>query len=249
MTNLDGKVAIVTGASAGIGRGVAEEFARSGATVFITGRRKTELDAAAMAMGASVIAVPGDMSKLDDVKKLYSAVAKGRGKLDIVVANVGTATQGQLGTITSQYLDGMFATNLKSMVFTVQEALPYLRDGGSVILISSTVANKGQVGSSVYCATKAAARAFARSWLMELKDRHIRVNVISPGPIDTEGVRAWRGSGDAVDAFVADFVQTIPLRRLGDPREIGKAAVFLASDAASFVNGADLQVDGGVHQI
>ena len=246
---LDNKVAVVTGASTGIGRGIAQEFAAEGATVFMTGRRQEELDAAVKVVGPNAVGIRSDVSRLEDLDRLYDAVQERASRIDIVVANAGGGLFQPIGAITEEEFDKTFATNVKGTLFTVQKALPLLRDGGAIILTSSTTTTRAVPAFSVYAATKAAIRNFARHWTLDLKDRHIRVNAISPGPTATPGLEGLTGSEAEWKGMEASLVAQIPLGRLADPREIGRAAVFLASDDASFVNGIELFVDGGMAQI
>lgn len=241
---LNGKIAVVTGGSSGIGFATAKRFVAEGATVFITGRRAAELEEAAAAIGGNVIAVQGDTSKLSDLDKLYDVVKERAGRIDIVFANAGVIDFAPIGSIAEEQFDRLFSINVKGLVFTVQKALPLMGRGGSIVLMSSTVANKGLPSNSMYSGTKAAIRNFARVWATDLKDREIRVNVISPGPIATEGVADIMN-----DERRAMISAGIPTGRFGDPSEIANAAVFLASSEGSYVNGADLQVDGGWAQI
>lgn len=246
---LQGKVAVVTGGTSGIGLATAKRFAAEGATVFITGRRQAELDAAVKAGGPNVTGIRADMSNLADIDRLYEVVKQQKAPIDVLFANAGGGEFAPLGTITEKHFDDTFATNVKGVLFTVQKALPLLRDGASIILTSSTAGIQGTAAFSVYGASKAAIRNFARSWVLDLKDRHIRVNAISPGPIKTPGLHGLAKSEEEARAMFNFMASTIPLGRLGDPDEVAKAAVFLASDASSFVNGAELFVDGGAAQI
>ncbi|SEU38268.1 SDR family NAD(P)-dependent oxidoreductase [Stigmatella erecta] len=246
---LQGKVAVVTGGTSGIGLATAKRFAAEGATVFITGRRQAELDAAVKAAGPNVTGIRADMSNLDDIDRLYEVVKQQKAPIDVLFANAGGGEFAPLGTITEKHFDDTFATNVKGVLFTVQKALPLLRDGASILLTSSTAGIQGTAAFSVYGASKAAIRNFARSWVLDLKDRHIRVNAISPGPIKTPGLHGLAKSEEEARAMFGYMASTIPLGRLGDPDEVAKAAVFLASDASSFVNGAELFVDGGAAQI
>ncbi|MDQ7958677.1 MAG: glucose 1-dehydrogenase [Pseudomonadota bacterium] len=245
---LHGKIALVTGGSTGIGLGAARELVAQGARVFITGRRQAELDAAVAALGPAATALRADASVLADLDAVYAQIAKSAGRLDILFANAGGGDMLPLGAITEEHFDRIFGTNVRGVLFTVQKALPLLRDGASVILTSSTAAIQGTAAFSVYSASKAAVRNFARSWALDLKDRRIRVNAVSPGPIRTPGLgglvpdEARQGLFDAL-------ASQIPLGRLGEPEEVGKAVAFLASDAASFVNGIELFVDGGMAQV
>ena len=242
------KVAVVTGGSTGIGLGIAKRFASEGAFVFITGRRQAELDAAVAEIGSQAIGVRADVSDLSDLDRLYETVKRQKGDLDIVVANAGGGELAPLGSITEEHYDKTFATNVKGVLFTVQKALPLLGEGASVILTGSTTSILGGQAFSVYSATKAAVRNFARSWILDLKGAGIRVNVLSPGPVKTPGLVGLL-SPDQEQALLEGFAAKIPLGRVGHPDEIGKAAVFLASDASSFVNGVELFVDGGEAQV
>jgi NAD(P)-dependent dehydrogenase (short-subunit alcohol dehydrogenase family) len=246
---LYGKVAIVTGGSTGIGLATAKRFAAEGAHVFITGRRQAELEAAVKAIGADALAVRADMSKLADIDRLYEAVQQKQSHIDILFANAGGGEFAPLGAITEAQFDRTFATNVKGVLFTVQKALPLMRDGGSIILGGSTAGISGTPAFSVYSATKAAVRNFARGWILDLKERRIRVNVLSPGPIDTPGLRGLAASDEQARLMKDHMISTIPLARLGDPDEVAKAAVFLASEDSSFVNGTELFVDGGAAQV
>lgn len=246
---LEGKVAVVTGATTGIGLASAKRFALEGATVYITGRRQEELDAAVKAIGPSAIGVRMDVSKLADIDRLYDVVQQKHSHIDVLFANAGGGDFAPLGAITEEHFDKTFDINVKGTLFTVQKALPLLRDGASVILTASTAGIQGTPAFSVYAATKAAIRSFARNWILDLKDRKIRVNAISPGPVSTPGLFGLAGT-DAEKQQLGDYLTSlVPLGRLGDADEIGKAAVFLASDDSSFVNGAELFVDGGMAQI
>jgi NAD(P)-dependent dehydrogenase (short-subunit alcohol dehydrogenase family) len=249
MGKLDGKIAVITGGNSGIGLATAKRFVQEGAYVFITGRTQEKLDAAVKQVGSNVTGVQGDVAKLADLDRLYEQIKKEKGKLDIVFANAGIAKYSALGSIDEQHFDSIFDGNVKGMLFTVQKALPLMPDGGSVILNASVVGSKGLPSNSVYAATKAAARSFARTWTTDLKARRIRVNAISPGPIDTEGLRELLASGPAGQDRLNSIKTTVPLGRLGLPDEIAKAAVFLASDDSSFVTGTELFVDGGFAQV
>jgi len=249
MSKLEGKIALVTGGNSGIGLATAKEFVKEGAHVFITGRRQQELDAAVKEIGKNVTAVKGDVAKLDDLDRLFAQIKRDKGKLDIVFANAGFATYAPLGTITEEFFDTHFNINVKGVLFTVQKALPLIPDGGSIILNASIVASKGLPAHSVYSATKAALRSFARTWTMDLKDRHIRVNAVSPGPIETPGLKNLLASSDVGKQRANAISSSVPLGRLGRPDEIAKAVVFLASDDSSFVTGTELFVDGGFAQV
>jgi NAD(P)-dependent dehydrogenase (short-subunit alcohol dehydrogenase family) len=239
---LKGKVAVITGGTTGIGLAAAKLFVREGAYVFITGRRQKELDEAVKAIGSNVTGVQGDVAKLADLDRLYETI-KAKGRIDIVFANAGIAEFTPLGSITEEQFDKLFNINVKGTLFTVQKALPLLNDGSSIILTGSVAGVKGTPAFGVYGATKAAIRNFVRAWTVELKDRRIRSNVLSPGPTDTPQVT--RQPADAI----ARIVSTIPMGRMGEPDEIAKAALFLASDDSSFVTGIELFVDGGRAQI
>lgn len=246
---LAGKVAVVTGATTGIGLGIAQEFVAEGASVFITGRRQAELDAAVDALGPGVIGVRSDVSKLADLDHLYNVVRQKAGHIDIVCANAGGGSFQTLGEVTEAEFDKTFAINVKGTLFTVQKALPLLRDGGSIIVMSSTTTTRPAPAFSVYGATKAAIRNFARSWILDLKDRGIRVNAISPGPTRTPGLQGLTSNDEQWRQFETQQASMVPLGRIAEPREIGRVAVFLASDDASFVNGVELFADGGMAQV
>ncbi len=245
---LDGKIALVTGGTSGIGLATAQVLADQGAQVFITGRRQAELDAAVDAVGAAATGIRADASKLAELDAVYAQIAKQAGRLDILFANAGGGDMQPLGAISEEHFDRIFGTNVRGVVFTVQKALPLLVDGASVILTGSTTSVKGTASFSVYSASKAAVRNFARSWALDLKDRGIRVNVVSPGPVRTPGLGELVPDEHRQGLFDALAAQ-VPLGRLGEPEEIGKVVAFLGSDAASFINGAELFVDGGMAQI
>ncbi len=247
MGKLDGKVAVVTGANSGIGLATAKRLVADGAYVFITGRRKAELDAAAREIGRNVTAVQGDVSSLADLDRLFATVKELKGRIDILFANAGVAEAAPLGTISEDQYDRTFGANVKGTLFTVQKALPLLPDGASIILTSSIVGSKGFANLSVYNATKAALRSFARSWTTDLQRRKIRVNVVSPGTIDTPGLRGLAHTdGEGLDRLYGD---KIPLGRVGQPDEIASAVSFLASADSSYVAGTELFVDGGFAQV
>lgn len=245
---LAGKIALVTGGSSGIGLATARELADQGARVYITGRRQEELDAAVTAIGVSAIGIRADASKLTELDGVYATIAQQSGHLDILFANAGGGDMMSLEAITEEHFDRIFGTNVRGMLFTVQKALPLLVDGASVILTGSTVSVKGTASFSVYSASKAAVRNFARSWALDLKDRGIRVNVVSPGPVRTPGLGGLVPEEHRQGLFDA-LASQVPLGRLGEPEEVGKAVAFLASDAASFINATELFVDGGMAQI
>ncbi|QEL27379.1 glucose 1-dehydrogenase (plasmid) [Bosea sp. F3-2] len=248
-SRFDNKVVVVTGGTSGIGRAAAKAFAAEGASVFITGRRQDALDAAVKQIGGKVTGVRGDMSKLADIDRLYDAIQQKHAQIDVVFANAGGGEMAPLGAITEEHYQRTFDTNVKGVLFTVQKALPLLKDGASVILTSSTTSISGTPAFSVYSATKAAVRNFARNWILDLKDRHIRVNAISPGVTETAGLDELFGGGDQAKGTKDYLASLIPAGRVGQPEEIAKAVLFLASDEASFVNGIELFVDGGQVQI
>jgi NAD(P)-dependent dehydrogenase (short-subunit alcohol dehydrogenase family) len=245
MSALQEKVAVITGGSSGIGLAIAKRFASEGAYVFITSRRESELEKAVAEIGTNVAAVPGDVSKLEDLDRLYSTVAKLNRKIDVVVANAAFVELAPINTVTPEHFDRTFDTNARGAFFTVQKALPLMNDGGSIILVASAGKTKATPGRCTYSGTKAALRAFVRTWTIELKDRGIRSNVLSPGATDTPIIDGLFGSKEAADAGRAQFTSAIPLGRIGRPEEIAAAALFLASSEGSFVAGIDLVVDGG----
>jgi NAD(P)-dependent dehydrogenase (short-subunit alcohol dehydrogenase family) len=247
--NLEGKVAVVTGGNSGIGLATAKRFVAEGAHVFITGRRQAQLDAAVKEIGNNVSGVQGDVAKLGDLDRLYATVKTRKGRIDILFANAGTAELVPLGSITEEHFDRTFNTNVKGLLFTVQKALPLIPDGASIILNASIVASTGNPAFSVYSATKAAVRSFARTWTLDLKERKIRVNAISPGPINTPGLDGLGQTAGVGDQLKESLLASVPLGRLGTSDEIAKAVVFLASDDSSFVTGTELFVDGGAAQI
>lgn len=249
MGRFENKVVVVTGGTSGIGLATAQAFAAEGASVFITGRRQEALDAAVKAIGSNATAVCADMSRLADIDRLYETVRQNHAQIDIVFANAGGGNFAPLGAIDEAHFDAIFATNVKGVLFTVQKALPLLRDGASIVLTGSTTGSAGTPAFSVYSATKAAVRNFARSWILDLKHRHIRVNVVSPGVTDTAGLTELFGSGDQAEAVKRGMLASIPSDRIGRPEDVAEAVLFLASDASSFVNGAELFVDGGMVQI
>lgn len=249
MNKLEGKVAVITGASTGIGLATAQCFVSEGASVYITGRRQSELDAAVKQIGKNVTGVPGDVSNLADLDRLYTLVKQQHGKIDVLFANAGGGAFAPLEAVSEDHFDKTFSTNVKGVFFTVQKALPLLQDGGSIILTASTTSIKGVPAYSVYSATKAAVRSFARTWTVDLQARRIRVNALSPGPVDTPGLRRLVQDEKEARQFQALLESTIPLGRLGDPNEIAKVVLFLASDDSSFVTGTELFVDGGQAQI
>jgi NAD(P)-dependent dehydrogenase (short-subunit alcohol dehydrogenase family) len=249
MGKLEGKIALVTGGTSGIGLATAKGFVTEGAYVFITGRRAPELAAAVKEIGSNVTGIQGDVSNLGDLDRLFEQIKREKGKLDIVFANAGTAKYAPLGQITEELYDSTFNTNVKGLLFTVQKALPLIPDGSSIILNASIVASKGLSSNSVYSATKAAVRSFARTWTTDLKVRRIRVNAVSPGSIDTPGLNELLGSSEVGQQRLKMISNAVPLGRLGKPEEIAKAVTFLASDDSSYITGAELFVDGGFAQV
>jgi NAD(P)-dependent dehydrogenase (short-subunit alcohol dehydrogenase family) len=249
MKKLEGKVAVITGGNSGIGLATAQRLVSDGAYVFITGRRQSELDEAVKQIGTNVSGVQGDVSNLADLDRLYATVKEQKGRIDILFANAGVGELVPLGVITETHFDKIFGINVKGLLFTVQKALPLFQDGGSIILNASIAASKGVEASSVYNASKAAIRSFARTWTVELKHRKIRVNAISPGMIDTPGLNGLAQSQEQIEQFKTSFVSTVPLGRMGSPDEVAKVVSFLASDDSSYVTGIELFVDGGVAQI
>lgn len=245
---LSDKIALVTGGSTGIGLASAQELAAQGAKVYIIGRRQQELDAAIALIGTSAKGIRADVSRLDDLDKVYAQIAEESGRLDILFANAGGGDMLALGAITEEHFDRIFGTNVRGVLFTVQKALPLLGAGSSIILTASTVSVKGTANFSVYSASKAAVRNFARSWALDLQGRGIRVNVVSPGPVKTPGLGGLVAEEERQGLFDALAAQ-VPLGRIGEPAEVGKAVAFLASDAASFINAIELFVDGGMAQI
>ncbi len=249
-TKLTGKIALVTGGSSGLGFATAKRFLSEGAQVIITGRRQEELDAAVQELGGSILGVRGDVSNLSDLDHLYATVREEFGRLDILFANAGGGAFVPFGEITEEHFDKYFRINVKGTLFTVQKALPLVPKGGSVVLNGSMVTIKGLPGFSVYAATKAALRSFARTWAVDLMGRNIRVNVVSPGTVITAAYKSELGMNDEqIEAFVAQAASKTPLGRTGTPDEIAKAVVFLASDDSSYMTGAELFVDGGAAQI
>ena len=249
MGRLEGKVAVVTGANSGIGLASAKRFAQEGARVFMTGRRQAELDKAVAEVGGSARGVQGDIANLDDLDRLYDLVRKEAGQIDVLLANAGGGEFAALGEITEEHFDRTFDVNVKGTLFTVQGALPLLRDGASVILTGSSAGSRGAPAFSVYAATKAAIRSFARNWILDLAPRHIRVNVLAAGPTATPGLRGLTSSDEEHRAFTAGMEAAVPLGRVADPDEIAAVALFLASDDSSFVNGSELFADGGAAQV
>jgi NAD(P)-dependent dehydrogenase (short-subunit alcohol dehydrogenase family) len=246
---LEGKIAVVTGGNSGIGLATAQRFVAEGAYVYITGRRQEELDTAVKTIGKNVTAVQGDVARLADLDRLYDTIKKAHRRVDIVFANAAGATFLPLGQITEEQYDRTFNANVKGLIFTVQKALPLMPATGAVVLNASIVSIKGMPAFSIYSATKAAVRNLARGWVVDMKGKGIRINVVSPGPIDTPGLDGLSQTQAERDHFKAQLASQVPLGRMGQPDEIAKVVVFLASDDASYVNGVELFVDGGMAQV
>ncbi len=249
MGRLAGKIAVITGANSGIGLASAKRFAAEGAQVVITGRRQAELDQAVQAIGGDVLAIQGDISNLSDLDRLFDIVRSAKGRIDVLFANAGLGARAPLGRISEESFDAVFDINVKGTLFTVQKALPLMTAGGSIILTGSTTDAKGTAAFSVYSASKAAIRNFARSWAVDLKGTGIRVNVLTPGPTATPGLMNGLARTGMQDQMVAGLIAEIPLGRMGDPDETAAAALFLASDDSSFMTGSEVFVDGGQAQI
>ena len=249
MGKLGGKTALVTGGTSGIGLAAAKALAKEGAHVYITGRRGPELAAAVKEIGPNVTGTQGDVSKVKDLDRLFEQIKDEKGKLDILFANAGIANYAALGSITEELYDSIFDINVKGVLFTVQKALPLMPEGASIILVSSVVGSKGLSSNSVYSATKAAIRSFARTWTTDLKSRRIRVNAISPGTIDTPGLNDLLASGEAGEQRRKMVASAIPMGRFGRSDEVANAVVFLASDTSSYMTGSELFVDGGFAQV
>jgi NAD(P)-dependent dehydrogenase (short-subunit alcohol dehydrogenase family) len=249
MSKLSGKIAVITGASSGIGLATAKKFVEEGAYVFITGRRQPQLDKAKALIGKNVTAVQADASSLEDLDQVYRVVKESKGYVDIVFANAGFVEHRTIDVVTPEHFDKTFDINVRGVLFSVQKALPLMRRGGSVILTASILSVKGVAAHGVYAATKAAVRSFARTWATELKDRGIRVNTLSPGATDTPIIDGQFTTKEQADAAKAAFAAATPMGRLGRPEELAAAALFLASDDSSFITGIDLQVDGGLVQV
>jgi hypothetical protein len=250
MSKLQGKVAVITGGTSGIGLATAKRFAKEGAYVYIAGRRQGEIDSAVDQIGKNVTGIQADVSNLDDLDRLYAKVKENHEKIDILFANAGGGGGGlfAIGDITEEHFDSVFDGNVKGLLFTVQKSLPLLNDGASIILTGSTTGSTGTPSFSVYSASKAAVRSFSRNWILDLKDRGIRVNTISPGPTKTPGLLK-SAPAEYGDQLLAQFANQIPLGRVGTPDELANAVLFLASDESSFVNGIELFADGGLAQI
>ena len=250
MSMLSGKIAVITGGNSGIGLATARKFVAEGAYVFITGRRQSELDSAVNQIGTSVTAVQGDVSNLDDLDRLYSTVKRQKGHINILFANAGIGEFAPLGAITEEHFDKTFNANVKGLLFTVQKALPLLKDGASIILNASIVSHTGPPGLGVYSASKAAVRSFARSFTSDLKDRRIRVNAVSPGVIPSPGYRNSLGMTDEqIKEYTDSVIGKIPLGRTGTLDEIANVVSFLASDESAYIAGIELFVDGGMTQV
>ena len=249
MGKLEGKIGLVTGGTSGIGLAAAKRFVDEGAYVFITGRRESELRTAVKEISRNVTGVQGDVSKVDDLDRLFYRIKQEKGTLDVVFANAGIAKYARLGTITEEFYDSIFDINVKGVVFTVQKALPLLPDGASIVLNSSMVGSKGLPSTSAYSVTKAAIRSFARTWTTDLKERHIRVNAISPASIDTPGLGDLLASSETGEQRKKMIFNTVPLGRFGTPDEIARAVVFLASADSSYITGTEVFVDGGFAQV
>ncbi len=246
---LEGKIAVITGGATGIGLATAKRFVAEGAHVFIMGRRQAELDAAVAAIGSHVTAVQGDVTRLADLDRLYSGVKADKGRLDILFANAAFAQAAPLGQVTEEHFDRHFDVNVKGTVFTVQKALPLLGDGASIIVTASISGIKGQAGLGIYSATKAAIRNLVRTWVLDLKGLGIRVNAISPGTTVTPGLAGIAGPDADLKGFYDYLGSLVPMGRNGQTPEIANVVAFLASDQASYINGADIQVDGGLAQV
>jgi NAD(P)-dependent dehydrogenase (short-subunit alcohol dehydrogenase family) len=249
MSKLAGKVALVTGGNGGLGLAAAKRFVAEGATVYITGRRQQELDSAVREIGAGVVGIQGDIANLADLDRMFATIRERSGRLDILFANAGIGEFVPLGQITEAHFDKIFGVNVRGTVFTVQKALPLMRDGGTIVINGSMVSVKGMAAFSVYAATKAALRSFARTWSVDLKGRGIRINVVSPGTVITPGYTRSGMSDAQIDQIKEGVAATTPLGRVGTPDEIANAVVFLASDESSYMTGADLFVDGGAAQV
>ncbi|HEX7812235.1 MAG TPA: SDR family oxidoreductase [Burkholderiales bacterium] len=249
MGKLDNKVALVTGGSSGIGLATARRFAAEGAQVFITGRRQEELDAAVKDVGHGAVGIQGDVSKVADLDRLYDSIGRQKGRLDTLFVNAGGGMFSPLGSITEEHFDQIFNVNVKGTVFTVQKALPLMPAGSTIVLMASVAGVTGMPAFSIYSGAKAAIRSFARGWSVDLKDKKIRINAVSPGLIPTPGYNTMGLSNEQIDGFVASMLPVIPQNRAGTPDDVAKAVLFLACDDSSYVNGAELFVDGGMAQI
>lgn len=248
MSKLVGKTAVITGGSSGIGLATAKRLANDGAFVFITGRRQSEIDAALAVIGENAFGIQGDVSKLEDLDRLYETVKEKKGKIDILFANAGVGDFAPIGAVSEEHFDKIFDINVRGLLFTVQKALPIFNDGGSIILNASTAGSAGFENFSVYSASKAAVRSFARSWILDLKSRNIRVNVVSPGPTETPIMDSILSDKDQAKQFMDFVVAQVPLGRIGQPEEVASAVAFLASSESSFINGSEIFTDGGMNQ-
>jgi NAD(P)-dependent dehydrogenase (short-subunit alcohol dehydrogenase family) len=246
---LEGKIAVITGGNSGIGLATAKRFVTEGAYVFITGRRQKQLDLAVSEIGKNVMGIQSDVSNLADIDKIYNTVKDQKNHIDIIFANAGIAQFAPLEKISEEHFDKIFSINVKGLLFTVQKLLPIFQEGGSIILNASIGSSKGVEESSVYSATKAAVRSFARTWTVDLRHRKIRVNAISPGPIDTPIFSNLTQNEEQSEQFKKNIVNTVPMRRMGTPDEVAKVVSFLASDDSSYITGIELFVDGGMAQI
>jgi NAD(P)-dependent dehydrogenase (short-subunit alcohol dehydrogenase family) len=247
---LSGKIALITGGNSGLGLATAQRFIAEGAHVFITGRRQAELDAAVKELGPGATAMRGDVSSLPDLDRLFAAIKEQKGRLDVLFANAGLGEFAPLGKITEEHFDKIFGVNVRGTLFTVQKALPLMLDGAAIIVNASIVSIKGFPAFGVYAASKAALRSFVRTWAVDLRDRKIRVNAISPGTVITPAYKGGLGMSDKqIEDFEAQAAATTPLGRAGTPDEIAKAVVFLASDDSSYITGIELFVDGGAAQV
>jgi NAD(P)-dependent dehydrogenase (short-subunit alcohol dehydrogenase family) len=249
MSKLDGKIAVITGGSSGIGLASAKRFVDEGAYVFISGRRQSELDKAKATIGRNVTSIQGDVANLADLDRLFATVAAEKGRVDIVMASAGFVEHAPIDLATPEHFDKTFNINARGVFFTVQKALPLMKNGGSIVLVSSGMHLKGFPAHGTYSATKAALRSFARTWAVELKDRGIRVNTLSPGAIDTPIIQSQFKTKEEADGARAMFAQITPLGRIGRPEEMASAALFLASSDSSYSTGIDLVADGGVTQV
>ncbi|MDZ4080303.1 MULTISPECIES: SDR family NAD(P)-dependent oxidoreductase [Hydrocarboniphaga] len=242
MKRFDGKVVVITGGTDGIGLTTARSFAEEGAHVYVSGRRQARLDEAVREIGHGAVGVQGDVAELDDLDRLYARIQRDHGRVDIVFANAGVSESAPIGSVAEDHFDRVFNTNVKGMVFTVQKALPLMSVGGAIVLAGSGAGSKGFANLSIYSATKAAIRSFARTWTADLKDRGIRVNVVSPGMVLTPAMQTYLQDNAGAEEWM---LQTIPFGRLARTEEIAKAVLFLASGESSFVGGEELLVDGG----
>jgi len=246
---LEGKIAVITGGNSGIGLATAKRFVTEGAYVFITGRRQKQLDLAVSEIGKNVMGIQSDVSNLADIDKIYNTVKDQKNHIDIIFANAGIAQFAPLEKISEEHFDKIFRINVKGLLFTVQKLLPIFQEGGSIILNASIGSSKGVEETSVYSATKAAVRSFARTWTVDLRHRKIRVNAISPGPIDTPIFSNLMQNEEQSEQFKKNIVNTVPMGRMGTPDEVAKVVSFLASDDSSYITGIELFVDGGLAQI